>query len=104
MYGDPRDLPVLTPPVPTRRSSGLADAAHAEAAADADAHVAADGHDASHADAVAHASGVDFPIPDNHQPWTPDAPLMEGMSRVRTAIAALEGQPDRKSTRLNSSH
>ena len=36
-------------------------------------------------------------MPDNHVPWQPDAPLVEGMTRVRTAIAGLEAagpQPD----------
>lgn len=64
------------------------DADHA-AAHDAD-HAAA--HDADHAAAVAHARGNDFPVPENHAPWTPDAPLIEGMSRVRTAIGALQAQ------------
>ena len=60
--------------------------------ADTDAH--ADAHDAHD---VSHAAGVDFPVPDNHVAWQPDAPLIEGMTRVRTAIAALEEagpQPD----------
>ena len=59
-----------------------------------DAHATAHAeHDADHADALAHATGVDFPVPANHEPWTPDAPLMEGMSRVRHAIATLGAQP-----------
>ena len=58
-------------------------------AADAGA-VAADTHDPGHADAVARAGGNDFPVPANHVPWKPDAPLVEGMSRVRTALAGLE--------------
>src|SRR3546814_10119117 len=59
----------------------------------------ADDHDASHADAIANAGGTDFPVPGNHVKWTPDAPLVEGMSRVRTALAGLESEshPDRKS-------
>lgn len=77
-------------PQPAADTAATADAAHAEAAAEADAHAAADDHDASHADAVAHASGVDFPVPENHVKWTPDAPLLEGMSRVRAALAGLE--------------
>src|SRR3546814_1385201 len=40
--------------------------------------------------AVAAAGGADFPVPANHVQWTPDAPLMEGMSRVRTALGGLE--------------
>lgn len=70
--------------------------AGAEAAAvtaDADAH-AAPAQDADHGHAGAEALGVDFPVPENHEPWAPDAPLVEGMARVRTAIAALEGHPD----------
>lgn len=81
-----------SPPAPAAEpgATPVAEAAHAGA----DAHAEAHAHDADHADAVAHASGVDFPVPDDHEPWTPDAPLMEGMSRVRTAIAALEGRTD----------
>src|SRR3546814_16854299 len=58
----------------------------------ADAHAAADDHDASHADAIANAGGTDFPVPGNHVKWTPDAPLVEGMSRVRTALEGLESE------------
>lgn len=79
-------------PAPAADAGAIAETAHADAEADAhtDTHEAA--HDDAHADAVAHASGVDFPVPENHQPWTPDAPLMEGMSRVRTALAGLEAK------------
>lgn len=70
----------------------VTEAGHADAEANAGAH--ADARDVDHADAVAHASGVGFPVPGKHEPWTPDAPLVEGMSRVRTAIAGLGGQPD----------
>lgn len=49
---------------------------------------------ADHAHAAAQAAGRDFPLPDNHVPWTPDAPLIEGMSRVRSAIGALQAQRD----------
>ncbi|WP_202842962.1 DnrO protein [Luteimonas saliphila] len=66
--------------------------APAEAAgADAAAQVATDDHAgaAEHADATAIAGG-DVPVADHHGPWTPDAPLIEGMSRVRTALAGLE--------------
>lgn len=64
--------------------------AHANAAADQHATEdhASDAHDA----AVAAAGGTDFPVPENHAQWTPDAPLMEGMSRVRTALAGLEAE------------
>src|SRR3546814_10682445 len=51
------------------------------------------GH-AHHTETVAHAAGTDFPVPERHVAWAPDAPLVEGMSRVRTAIAALEQQAD----------
>ncbi len=66
------------------------------AAAGSEAHPPAD-HDPQdahdHHD-VSHAAGVDFPVPDNHTPWQPDAPLIEGMSRVRAAVASLAGEPD----------
>lgn len=58
------------------------------------AETGADAHDAEHADAVAHAAGADYVVPADHKPWTPDAPLVEGMSRVRSAIADLHAQPD----------
>ena len=70
----------------------VADAAVEEQAghADAGAHDAADAHDdGHHAHDVAHAAGVDFPVPDDHVQWEPDAPLIEGMSRVRTAVGTL---------------
>ena len=55
--------------------------------AHADAH-GEDAHGAHHHD-FAEATGVDFPVPADHVRWEPDAPLIEGMSRVRTALAAL---------------
>jgi len=58
--------------------------------AEADAHPQ-EAHDDAHA--AGHALG-DVPVPDNHHPWTPDAPLMEGMSRVRAAVSGLEAAPD----------
>jgi len=61
------------------------------AVAEADAHAAQDTHDDAHA--ARHVPG-DVPVPENHQPWTPDAPLMEGMSRVRAAVSGLEAAPD----------
>jgi hypothetical protein len=64
----------------------------ADATADTAAVAPTDTHDAGHADAVARAGGTDFPVPANHVPWTPDAPLKEGMSRVRTALAGLEAE------------
>lgn len=76
------------------QSAPEADVAAVTDAAYADDHPTAHAeHDADHADAVAHAAGVDFPVPANHEPWTPDAPLVEGMSRVRSAVADLEAQP-----------
>jgi hypothetical protein len=74
------------PPAATAGPEAVADAAHVDEPAGADAHDAAQGH--------AQALGVDFPVPENHEPWAPDAPLVEGMSRVRAAIAALETHPD----------
>ena len=62
-------------------------------AAHADGH-AADAQDAAHDHAGTEALGVDYPIPGSHEPWAPDAPLVEGMSRVRAAIAALDGHLD----------
>lgn len=59
-----------------------------EPVADADANAGA--HHADHAQAAA----GDVQVPDNHVAWTPDAPLIEGMSRVRTALRGLEAQPD----------
>lgn len=53
--------------------------------------------DDAHAHDVSHALGMEVPVPDNHVPWQPDAPLMEGMSRIRAAIDGLEQagpQPD----------
>ena len=66
-------------------------AAVGQAAAGPDAHPKADGaHDADHGHDVSHALGMEVPVPDNHVPWQPDAPLVEGMSRVRAAVAGLE--------------
>lgn len=59
--------------------------------AEADARPPHDAHDDAHA--PGHVLG-DVPVPGNHQPWAPDAPLMEGMSRVRTAVSGLEAAPD----------
>lgn len=42
----------------------------------------------SHADH--HADAVITAIPADHVQWTPDAPLMEGMQRVRDAMSGLE--------------
>lgn len=62
------------------------------AVAGAEAHSAQDAHAQDDAHAADHTLG-DVPVPGNHQPWTPDAPLMEGMSRVRTAVSGLEAAP-----------
>ncbi|MFA7442170.1 MAG: hypothetical protein WCZ65_02240 [Lysobacteraceae bacterium] len=63
--------------------------------ASTDTAVAVDGHDHHHhAHDTAHAAGADFPVPDNHVQWEPDAPLIEGMSRVRAAIGGLEQASD----------
>ena len=62
-------------------------ATEAAAAAGADAHAGDE-----HAAEVAGAAGADFPVPANHVRWTPDAPLEEGMSRVRSALAGLEAE------------
>src|SRR5690606_29825201 len=89
-----------------RDSQPAADAAAdtAAAAADVDAHADADAHgdDEAHAAAIAQAAGNDFPVPANHVPWTPDAPLIEGMSRVRTAVGALESHPDADTVRARA--
>ena len=73
----------------TREASAPAsEAGAAEPVAGADANAGM--HDADHA----HAAGSDLQVPDNHVAWTPDPPLVEGMSRVRTALGGLDGQPD----------
>lgn len=68
------------------------DAAAPAAQADAEAHASVDAHDSTHDGAIANAGGTGFPVPADHVRWTPDAPLMEGMSRVRTALAGLEAE------------
>lgn len=73
---------------PTAETAGApAIEAAAPVAADHPAHD--DGHAQDHDHDVSHAAGVDFPVPDNHVKWEPDAPLVEGMSRVRGAIDGL---------------
>ena len=68
--------------------TGVAAATDAEdAEADVHAEAGAD-HDAE----LANAGGTDFPVPANHVRWTPDAPLLEGMSQVRGALAGLEAE------------
>lgn len=72
------------PPAPAAGSPGTAQDAHGHVEAHGD-----EAHDADHAHA-AEAGGVDFPVPEGHVRWEPDAPLLEGMSRVRAALAGLE--------------
>lgn len=74
---------------PPAETAGAAVAEQAPAAADAHAE-AGEAHDADHAHDVSHALGMEVPVPDNHVPWQPDAPLIEGMSQVRAAVAGLE--------------
>jgi hypothetical protein len=84
-------------PSPAPTSDANADSATAEQADHAvtGPHDAVDGHDEDHhANDVTHAVGVDFPVPVDHVQWEPDAPLIEGMSRVRTAIGRLEQPSD----------
>lgn len=63
----------------------------AAAAPVADAGADSNAHDA---DLHAQAASGDFQVPDDHVAWTPDAPLVEGMSRVRTALGGLDAQAD----------
>lgn len=74
------------PPAPAADTAAVEQAPAADAQADAAAQAHDGGHDAHD---VAHAAGVDFPVPDDHVQWEPDAPLIEGMSRVRAAIDGL---------------
>lgn len=74
-------------------ASGCAQDSPPTADAGAPAETHADAHDAEHADAASHAAGTDYAVPAGHEPWTPDAPLVDGMSRVRTAIADLRAHP-----------
>lgn len=64
------------PAAPATTLAGVAAPAQAE-----DAH----GHDTGHA-----LAATLFPVPEGHVRWTPDAPLLEGMSRIRAAVAGLE--------------
>lgn len=73
------------PPAPAAETAAV------EQAAGPDAHPqAGEAHDADHDHDVSHALGMEVPVPENHVPWQPDAPLVEGMSRVRAAVAGLE--------------
>src|SRR5690606_37430678 len=89
---------------PATDADTAAAAADVDAHADANEHAEADAHgdDEDHAAAIAQAAGNDFPVPANHVPWTPDAPLIEGMSRVRTAVGALESHPDADTVRARA--
>lgn len=74
------------PPAPSAETAAVE-----QAPAGADAHAeAGEAHDAHHDHDVSHALGMDFPVPDGHVLWQPDAPLIEGMTRVRAAVGALE--------------
>lgn len=75
-------------------ASGCAQDSQPTADASAVTATPADAHDTEHADAAAHAAGADYAVPAGHEPWIPDAPLVEGMSRVRTAIADLQAHPE----------
>lgn len=60
--------------------------AHADATAATPAEaVARDHHHDLHADLAR-----DYPVPVDHVPWTPDAPLVDGMARVRAALDGLD--------------
>lgn len=50
------------------------------------------GHDGQAHDGVHHPARAQA-VAEGHAPWTPDAPLIEGMSRIRSAIAGLEVGP-----------
>src|SRR5690554_4450237 len=86
------------PPAPAVDPAAVEPAGH-----DAAAHTHDQGtHDSdahAHAHDVAHAAGVDFPAPEDHVKWEPDAPLIEGMSRVRAAIGDLEKASDEATVR-----
>lgn len=94
-----RPLPLALALAVALAAAGCAgDAPVPAAGADADtaAPVAAHGQPDAHAHDDAHAAAdanVDVPVPEGHEPWTPDAPLIEGMSRVRGAVSALEAAP-----------
>ncbi len=70
-----------------------ADAGHSAPAAQADVQATPDAHAHDDAHAGHAAADADVPVPDGHEAWTPDAPLIEGMSRVRAAVDALEAGP-----------
>lgn len=83
------------PPAPADDPVALEQVDAADPRADAHADEAHGEHHADpHAHDVAHAAGVDFPVPEGHVQWQPDAPLIEGMSRVRTALDGLEQSRD----------
>jgi len=78
--------------LPLALAVGLLGACAQERPAGADAHaetdiasVQPDHHDDLHANLAS-----DYPVPDGHVPWTPDAPLVEGMARVRAALDGLD--------------
>lgn len=73
-------------------ATGGADSARA---VQPDPHAAADTHPQEDPGHALHGpSGMEVPVAEDHEPWTPDAPLVEGMSRIRAAIAAIESAKD----------
>ena len=79
------------------------EAAHA-AGADTHAGAGTSAHadDADHAHLAVATPGIDFEVPEGHEPWAPDAPLIEGMSRVRAAVGALDATTDAASARAHA--
>ncbi|QOW21714.1 hypothetical protein [Novilysobacter avium] len=69
------------------KSATAAAHAHGSHAQDAHAHDT-QRHD-THAHADHHPEAAVMPIPADHVKWEPDAPLMEGMRRMREAMAGL---------------
>ncbi|QOW24198.1 DnrO protein [Lysobacter sp. H23M47] len=71
---------------------GHAQHEQSKSAAESDKHASHDHatHDQdAHAHADHHADAAVMPIPADHVKWKPDAPLMEGMRRMREAMAGL---------------
>ena len=87
--GCTQDTSSAAPAAPDATATEQADQATTGAPEALDAH-----DDDHHGHDTAHAAGVDFPVPDDHVQWEPDAPLIEGMSRVRAAIGGLEQASD----------
>ncbi len=99
------DVPSRSAPCVLAIALGLLAAGPASAGAQAPPAAAAAGEHhhvpaVAHGDADAHAhhgghplDSVGLEVPDGHVRWIPDAPLLEGMRRVRTAVADLDAQP-----------